>query len=251
MRYQYDSYMLELTRWCNMECPHCIRGDRERGRMKKETITKILESAPENYINTLMFTGGEPALAVNLMEFALDECIRLGVRVGNFWMATNGLVHTKRFFDILRRWFEYCDEGDISGLRISLDNYHDEINDYPFKEFKYEMEDYGVPCYFEFEGAPDDTANLISGGRAALNYPATRQIEHDVWRDEGFADYEYRIEGTTYFSIKGDLITTCDISYELMDDVEAGFNLGNIHQLTLEQMYDLFFAENPDMIYEK
>lgn len=238
---QIDSLMFEVTRFCNMTCPHCVRGDSMRVRMKKETITKVLEQI--DYIPTIMFTGGEPALALDLIQFTLSECRRLGVSVGNFWMATNGTVTSKKFFDLVRDWLEYCGDNDISGLRISIDNYHDDVNIYPFKYFEEELEyNSGVTCYFEYSGAPSDTAYLISDGRAAWNYPATKAVEHSLVK------YDNRIEGTTYINVYGDVISTCDISYDTQDEKSSEFNLGNVHKNTLDEIYDRFFENHPENV---
>ena len=251
MKYQPDSLMIELTRYCNMTCPHCIRGDRQRRKISKDTMIKVFESWRESfgdYIPTLMFTGGEPALAVDMMEFALEICIMSGINVGNFWIATNGLIHSKRFFNILERWLSYCEDGELNGIRVSIDPYHDDINLNVWREFEEELKEYkGIQVYFDYTGAPKDSQYLISAGKAEENYYCTRQVKHDAHLYSEGEDYN-RIEGTTYINYKGDLISTCDISFSLQDEQGSEFNLGNISQNSLESMYDEFFKNHPEQV---
>ena len=206
----YIDVMFEITRFCNMECPHCIRGDMQRKRIKKDYINQTL-SQIEN-IGTIMFTGGEPGLAKDLIRYTLDACNHYRVDVQNFWMATNGTVTTPSFFKIIKDWVEYCDDGDITGLRVSIDPYHNYINKYPFIDFQDNLEYNGLNMYFEFEGAPKNSEYLIGEGRAADNYYTTRIVEHNLRLVDG------HIEGHLYINAKGYLITTCDISYERMDN---------------------------------
>lgn len=161
--------MIELTRFCNMSCPHCIRGDAQRKRIKKEYIYQFLSNF--EYINTLVFTGGEPALALDLMQYALDVCRQLNINVGNIWLATNGTVTSKKFFNLLADWLEYCNDNEISGLRVSIDKYHDSIDtEYIFKDFVESLEwEHGLNgdnFYLDLTGAPNDSDRLIGDGRA-------------------------------------------------------------------------------------
>ena len=244
MKYKLDSIMFELTRFCNMECPHCIRGEMQKGRISKKTITKVLESIGD-YIPVLMFTGGEPALAVDLIEYTLSECQRLNISVGNFWMATNGMIHSKKFFNAIRSWLKYTSDSEINGIRISIDPYHDKINSYYFREFEEELQGEGININFEYSGAPKDTKNLIAGGRAADSGWGNRCIEHSIHL---YTEDDMRIEGEVYINIKGDIISTCDISYDEEDSPESDFNLGNIHEMDIDLMYDEFFKRHPERI---
>ena len=244
MKYRPDSLMLELTRYCNMECPHCIRGDRQRRRMTKAIIWKALYQMGD-YIGTIMFTGGEPALAIDLIEYTLETCKSLNIRVGNFWMATNGTVTSNRFFSVVREWLEYTCDGEMSGLRISLDKYHRGVDVLPFRDFEQELEYDGINCVFEYDGASADSTRLVGDGRALDNYACGVMVDHDIALYDG-----ERIEGDVYISAKGDVISTCDISFNLMDDKDDRFNLGNILEEPLEVIYDRFFSENKNRVHD-
>ena len=244
--------VIELTRWCNMSCPHCMRGDRSKFRIKKDTITKFLDNFTR--IDTLVFTGGEPSLAIDLMEFTLQYCRYHGIEVGSFWMATNGTNPTKKFFEIFREWLDYCDDNEGSGLRVSIDEYHDGIDGiWKFREFTEETK-WSYPAFcLEERGAPDNHSYLISAGRAVMNYPAGRSIEHSIslidWEIKDEERFPGHIEAAIQLSAKGVILSTCDISFEEEDYPGSDYRIGTVDE-PLKKSLVRFFQNFPDRIAE-
>jgi organic radical activating enzyme len=232
--------MFEITRFCNMACPHCIRGESQRIRIKKDYINSTLQQL-EN-IGTMMFTGGEPALAIDLMDYTYDACLQYNIEVQNFWMATNGSITSKKFFDMIEIWVNFCADNEISGLRVSIDNYHDEIdNRYAFEEF---IEYSGLQLNLELQGAPNDSDRLIGDGRALDNYYTTRTVEHGIHLQS-----DGRIEGSLYINAKGFVLTTCDISYATSDAKDSEFVICHCTDDIQEKLAE-FFNKHPELIYE-
>jgi organic radical activating enzyme len=233
--------MFEITRFCNMQCPHCVRGDSQRMRIKKDYINEAISKV--GYVYTLMLTGGEPALAVDLINYTRESFRMHGKTYGNFWMATNGTVTSLSFFDALTKAYDNAEENDSSGLRVSIDGYHDKIDVYPFQEFIENIGyDKNYEVYLEEAGAPEPEF-LIYDGRAAMNYPATRSVKHNIHLFQ-----DGRIEGTIYINAKGYIISTCDISYETMDNDEE-FIIGHVTG-DWEEMFANFFENHPELIYK-
>lgn len=233
--------IFEITRFCNMQCPHCIRGEGQRLRIKKEHINAFLGQLPD-YIGTITFSGGEPALAVDLMDATLDYCRWGGQSVGNFWMATNGTVTSAKFFNSIRSWVAFCDDNEISGLRVSIDAYHDSIDResvWKFEELCEELE-----INLEKAGAPKDSQYLIGAGRAADNYYTTRKVEHELHFEQGG-----QLEGSLYVNARGFVCSTCDISYELMDEKNSEFVICHVSENLLEKLAE-FFNLHPKLIYK-
>jgi len=237
--------IFEITRICNMECPHCIRGDKQRIRIKKEYIDQVFSKI--DYIGTLVLSGGEPALATDLMGYVLHSMRRKRVGINNFWMATNGSIVTKRFFDLLYDFYEYADDNEISGLRVSIDNYHDYIdgnNKWHFRDFEERIQCYlGINHFnIEFQGAPDNPRNLIMDGRAKDNYYSDREVSHEIYlAPEGY------IEGSLYINAKGFINTSCDLSYETMKDKD--FVICHVNDDIKYHLAEWFNA-HPEHIYE-
>lgn len=213
---------LELTRWCNMECWHCLRGDRQRGRMPKPVIDAALRQF-EN-IGTLTFTGGEPTLALDLIEYTLESARYSGIAVGNIHMTTNGSCASERFKRAWLAWLRYCDDNSISALRISRDQYH-EKNDRNFYELRYWWTEKVEPIYHAIldEQGALNPAFLLSSGRAegmtnnevAPDWSFWRGVGSDIWAEHLIM----------YVNIRGDLLTTCNASYARQKE----FKVGTVH----------------------
>lgn len=236
--------IFEITRFCNMECPHCIRGEAQRLRIKKLFIDLALSQF--DYIGTITFSGGEPALAVDLIKYTLEQCRNKSIEVGNFWVATNGTIAKTSFFNVIKDWLNYCSDNEISGLRVSIDQYHDDI--YTVDEFEYlkeEINNWIAPnFYLELSGAPNESRYLISDGRAAWNYAAGRSVEHGI---RLFSDGH--LEGALYINARGYVITTCDISYDSMDESNSEFVLCHVTDNIRAKLAEWFNA-HPDRIYD-
>jgi|WetSurSiteA1Bulk_404760.scaffolds.fasta_scaffold01514_2 organic radical activating enzyme len=232
--------MFEITRFCNMACPHCIRGDSQRIRIKKDYINATLSQL--SLIGTMMFTGGEPALAIDLIDYTRETCQHYSVEVMNFWMATNGTIATNKFFDTIEKWVNYCSDNEISGLRVSLDKYHDEI--YNRSEFEEFIEYRGLQLALELNGAPDDSSRLIGDGRALDNYYTTRNVEHNMHLQS-----DGRIEGSIYINAKGFVLSTCDISYDTADAKNSEFVICHCTDDIQEKLAE-FFNKHPELVYE-
>lgn len=105
---------LELTRRCNLTCPHCyIDGGLAReDEMPASEFYRLLDEFADMGVWAVAFTGGEPTLHP---EFAGLVCHarRRNLLVG---IATNGMFLTQELLDSLPR------DGVI--ISVSLDNLH-------------------------------------------------------------------------------------------------------------------------------
>ena len=67
-----DNIMFEITRRCNMSCEHCLRGDAQAMDISTEVIDAVLSKI--DYIQQIAFTGGEPSLKPEIMQYILQKC---------------------------------------------------------------------------------------------------------------------------------------------------------------------------------
>lgn len=105
---------LELTRRCNLDCPHCyIEGGAAReNEMPASELYRLLGEFADIGVWAVAFTGGEPTLHpefANLVRYARERRLLVGV-------ATNGMFLTRALLESLPR------EGVI--ISVSLDNLH-------------------------------------------------------------------------------------------------------------------------------
>ena len=240
--------VFEITRFCNMECPHCLRGEAQKLRIKKTFINKFFENTSIEYISTMTLSGGEPSLAVDLINYIREVCEAYGIEVQNFYLTTNGTNTRRSFLNSIKKWLNFCSDNEISSLRVSKDNYHDEIgyNLSVFQEWeeeiKYEISD---NFYLDMSGAPNKEEYLIYSGRAKDNYPATRQIEHDIYL------LDDRIEGAVYINAKGFIVSTCDIDYDTMDEDNSDFVICHVSDPDIKGKFAEWFNNHPDRISDE
>ena len=87
--------------------------------MKKEYIDTLLSQV--GYINSLVFTGGEPTLNVPIMEYFLEQCEKRGINIGFFYIATNGKKITKQFIMFCLSLYKYCSDKENCSVQVSND----------------------------------------------------------------------------------------------------------------------------------
>ena len=104
MDIRIDSLILEVTRRCNMCCPHCLRGDAENMDADIDLIPQIFEGITE--VGTLTFSGGEPSLNTKYIMAVVDYVIEHGVRINGCFVATNAKVYSQDLVDCVRRLWE-------------------------------------------------------------------------------------------------------------------------------------------------
>lgn len=105
---------VELTRRCNLTCPHCYieGGPARQDEMPTSEFYRLLDEFADMGVWAIAFTGGEPTLHpdfVGLVRHARQRNLLVGV-------ATNGMFLTQELLDSLPR------DGVI--ISVSLDNLH-------------------------------------------------------------------------------------------------------------------------------
>lgn len=214
----YDYVAIETTRNCNMKCKHCMRGNAQDKTISNKTIMQILDTAKE--IGTITFTGGEPSLNINAMEFALNYAKQKELPIRNFYIITNGKIITKEFLSIIFQWYlytsNYTNEPELSGLALSIDTFHEPIP----------KENVNILRGFSFFRGKDKYTDyneryIINTGRAkAIDTPLKREPNLKKYIKPYEIDKENKtiwIDDYVYFTYNGDIIADCDLSYEDME----------------------------------
>lgn len=123
--------IIEITRKCNLRCEHCLRGDAQNITITKEIIDNFLDNI--NTIQTLNFSGGEPLLALDEIEYTIDKIIEKKMPIIGLAIITNGTILDKRVADMLNKYdrylrknFEYLENERVNvELLISNSEFHD------------------------------------------------------------------------------------------------------------------------------
>jgi radical SAM protein with 4Fe4S-binding SPASM domain len=105
---------LEITRQCNLRCPHCFveGGVKRASELDTPRIMRLLEEWAESGVFCVIITGGEPGIHPDFIEI-VNHAHALGFVVG---IATNGMTMTPARLEKLPR-------HDVV-ISVSIDGIH-------------------------------------------------------------------------------------------------------------------------------
>lgn len=131
MKIAFNCLVVEITRKCQLQCAHCMRGDAQNINMDNAIITILLNKTSD--IERLAFTGGEPTLNIEGMDFFLDTMIKNDIHLTKLDIVTNGVLLSEQFIKLLKRYYIWINKSNSPykkyiWLEISDDKYHQGVN---------------------------------------------------------------------------------------------------------------------------
>lgn len=218
-----SEFYVEITRKCNMNCLHCLRGDAQNVEIKYGYITNVLKDV--STIDSFTITGGEPSLNVGAIQFILNELKRFNIIVGSFYIITNGRKTSQNqefLYTLLDLYYyqQYNASECFSMVQISKDNYHNHE-----EEQEESIEKLSAFSFFSVRETTFKYDNIIAEGRGCeigektLTYD--NEIEYDIWGDN------VTIESMVYLNAKGQICNNCDYSYNTQEEQHL-FDINNI-----------------------
>lgn len=206
-----NELMIEVTRKCNMQCAHCLRGEAQNVNIHKEYIETLLKDVTQ--INLLTFTGGEPSLNIDAIKFTLETLKKYKIYVENFYMVVNGRKSCQKieFLHLLVDMYAYQKDkyGELSMVEMSKDNFHfyeDEQNE--TKDLLSMFSFFRVRQY-TFD---EEKQNIIEQDRGADFYGRELEIDNNI----DFEEYNntINVETLLYLNARGNILNNCDMSYQ-------------------------------------
>lgn len=208
MKLTITEMVIELTRKCNMNCCHCLRGEVECLDISDEYLDQFFSNV--NHIYTITLSGGEPSLVPDRIKAVIKYAKKHNVTIDNFYMVTNGKVVSKEFINAVLDLYLYCDDHEYSHLALSNDRYHENVSDENLKLLKA----FSFFTYKDNEKYPLSDENLISQGRAYENFEVQRDYQMSNLSIEDYGDDEFIIDGMVYLNCEGNILGDCNLSYE-------------------------------------
>ena len=183
---------IQITDHCNMKCAHCAFScsPKKKRFMTLETFEKAIDFIGDDHID---IGGGEPTLHPQFWAFigyALGSCDYV-------WLATNGSQTeiTVKLADMARRGIIGCD--------LSIDFYHDQIDDRARKAFSNLRSSYN-----DMRAIRDVSYTVKKRGRA---------VRTSTWAEEGCACEGIMVDPD------GDIFT-CGCRKLKIGNVHTGYN---------------------------
>jgi len=196
--------------------------------MSREVIDKVFQSV--EYVSTITFTGGEPTLAVSVIEQVTESARGHRVDIGNFWVATNGKTKpaaARRFALALLDLYSSITEPQegITALAVSGDAWH-ELTEVP-DVYK------GLSFFQAKRHGPEDVDQVINTGRALQNGIGSREPKPlGPFEIDYHDDPDHLQVDTIYVAANGNVVSDCDRSFK---DIDAATR-GNVLRETLQEI---------------
>lgn len=195
---------IEVTRRCNIQCNHCLRGDIQNKNIPLEYIDNLLDQI--HSIGHFCPTGGEPSLNVPAIKYFIDGCKKRNITIESFYIATNGINLKQNFVDICLELHEMVIFKFRSSIQISNDLYHNEkkmYNDNLLKDLSF----YSKRCSDDWDDL-DGGNKLHREGKSENDYSAkTMSAVRPLTSVESFNS------NPIYLNVEGNIINGCDWSY--------------------------------------
>ena len=211
---------VEVTRRCNLQCAHCMRGDAQEKDLNINALDRLL--CKTECIDTLVLTGGEPSLVPEICSQVLTLIKAHMIPVNSFYCVTNGIVVTDAFLKTMLDWYLYtCNyEGEYSTLALSSDIFHktNELNPATRQQNLTRLR--SLSFFNETDKKTDwNKAFLINIGRAkTLKGYAKRENAYGTLEGEIYEDRTLYIESMS-FDVDGNIIPASDYAYEDVNDI--------------------------------
>lgn len=222
--------MLEVTRKCNLKCEHCLRGNAQNKSMTTEVINAVFRNIKS--VDNLIIGGGEPSLAVDVIDQIYQHIIWNDVTIENIFIVTNGKRVSKPLLQAFDALYGLCEPySEISGFAISNDEFHERARGFyrNIEDYRYLIEDacYADSCEFlninEYliqEHTNKNSKHWLARGRAK-----DFGDDHSAYLDSlKINDFENptQIHGQMYICYNGDVVGDQNMAYNDMKKYVRG-----------------------------
>lgn len=241
MRIAYSNIQFELTRRCNQSCLHCCRGKSQNLDLTQEVIDAFFDMNEIHSINTLRFSGGEPTLNGEALEYLVERLSKKNIETNTFILSINGLNYNESFVKGLNKLSDHCSKfariprKNYGILFVSQSQFHQKAVVEVIKKFS-ELSYFIVPSEIQ----TIDTECLLPYGNAAENKLTTNQPNIDEVIDYDKSIEIVEREGETflefnkqYISSNGNILVDGCISYDMMDI----YQIGNVKEKSMVDIY--------------
>ncbi len=248
MKLHVNTLILEVTRACNMDCAHCLRGTHAAQNFTEQNPMFITEDILEQIlsklddIGSIVFTGGEPSLCPNILQKILQLTKKHKLQPFEGFMATNGKYVSDHFIRACDDWQQFIlqnnhgyetrylqpeetcqiirsyqnNDMETFNVALSIDQYHQPIQSRNLMKLLSKSWFSAIKIT-----EPEKPGHWIARGNAAKpEFPETarhREYNEPYIQIENYDDKPTLDIETLYVTTGGHLYSDCDLSYEDME----------------------------------
>jgi organic radical activating enzyme len=187
--------------------------------MSREVLHNTLREVDR--IGCLTITGGEPSLAIDVLEELVTSLRWRRMSFDYFYIVTNGKTvrNWKKFLAVMDELHEWADSKEACSMTVSQDQYHREVHDLNLGKFRNE---YGEERpYMDLKDRRNPIIAPLAEGRAANGLGWTEPEQQTPWQVEDEAELCV-YEGDVYVSANGNVVSNCNMSFNRIDKESKG-----------------------------
>lgn len=236
---EINNLIIELSRKCNLNCAHCLRGSSRRDTIDFNKLHTFLSNI--NYIGDLTIGGGEPSLALKELKDLYYLLNNVGVVIGNIYIVTNGTYKIKELTEMFIEFYNICDDNEMSKLAFSFDIWHNnamygrtDYRKYHFNQAYDILMQYGLEDkLIKHSTEKWSYVSIIKMGRAR-DWGARELEPYNI--EIGYYDgYAHLYDEQIYYTVDGLLFSSCDLSYLEMNK-HSKFYIGEYNENLLNSI---------------
>lgn len=223
--YAIKSCAIEVTRKCNQNCKHCMRGEQQEIDIPKEYVDTFLNKIDKKIVSTFVFSGGEPTLNEDMVVYIIDEIIRRKMIIGSVQMTTNGTIYSEKIQKAFERFIEYSNKvlepfiskvvpiHEKANIIISQDIYHEKIKNEILELYQNNK----VNTTISFTNTQENNI-LLTGRSKTKTFNFYKYKLNDI-NTKKYNNNYFLLNNNIYLNAKGKITTNGDGSYEDMDKI--------------------------------
>jgi len=212
MEINMSELLVEVTRQCNMQCAHCLRGDSEEDILNLEYVENVFKHV--NSISSIIFSGGEPFLHPEIIDKVLLLAQKHNVYFGSFYIATNGTIRLSEVMSTIFNLYTYCDYNEGSMIKVSNDQFHRDATTH-INRTKF-VKEWEMLRFVEISGDYKESHLVYQG----YSHGAEARLIHAETPSISVHEDTVCLENNVYLNCKGNLIMGCDFSYDNQEEEE-------------------------------
>jgi len=208
--------VIEVTRRCNMQCDHCLRGEARNANLNVLALRALLCEVES--VGSLTLTGGDPSLVPGIIRQVIKEFQTARVSLDYFYMVTNGKLVTDEFLAAIFELYLLSEERDMCRLEMSNDGHHEDIepdNRTKLSAFSF----FGMKNRYDGVRLDDE----YKYGHSQLLYEG--RVREFCWNSTPLTlnhmDEEEFGSSYVYMNVHGDIYGNCDLSYESQEALKT------------------------------